>query len=321
MSGEVRLKQLEQFILDGPTQTNGQCFSVETLLDILICLYDECNNSPLRREKNILEYLEWGELFGIYVMYIRPCSYLLCYLCVRGDCVELGVLLGGIIVCAAFERGGAKKKPILVIYLWVMLFSFFNLNQILVYEVYFCAYRPNFVCWALCPKASGNVEECKINPLIPGEKIDTQPSDLCLQSQLYCFKIESVNQRENPSALLKGNAWSVCENGEKYILSYDGIAGLITWSWKVEWNWSSPSPIPFSCLILEEYYSGCRALNENKWITVLPQLSQNWFLLFFFLIHFPPPKYRWKTEDASDTRALMLMLTVCDLQSSKSCCT
>ncbi|KAJ6666849.1 hypothetical protein lerEdw1_018851 [Lerista edwardsae] len=60
MSGEVRLRQLEQFILDGPTQTNGQCFSVETLLDILICLYDECNNSPLRREKNILEYLEWA---------------------------------------------------------------------------------------------------------------------------------------------------------------------------------------------------------------------------------------------------------------------
>lgn len=61
MSGEVRLRQLEQFILDGPTQTNGQCFSVETLLDILICLYDECNNSPLRREKNILEFLEWGK--------------------------------------------------------------------------------------------------------------------------------------------------------------------------------------------------------------------------------------------------------------------
>lgn len=61
MSGEVRLRQLEQFILDGPAQTNGQCFSVETLLDILICLYDECNNSPLRREKNILEYLEWGK--------------------------------------------------------------------------------------------------------------------------------------------------------------------------------------------------------------------------------------------------------------------
>lgn len=60
MSGEVRLRQLEQFILDGPAQSSGQCFSVETLLDILICLYDECSNSPLRREKNILEYLEWG---------------------------------------------------------------------------------------------------------------------------------------------------------------------------------------------------------------------------------------------------------------------
>lgn len=89
MSGEVRLKQLEQFILDGPTQTNGQCFSVETLLDILICLYDECNNSPLRREKNILEYLEWGKFECVYFVYIRPCSCLLCimsllFMCKRG---------------------------------------------------------------------------------------------------------------------------------------------------------------------------------------------------------------------------------------------
>ncbi|NXE06696.1 MRCKA kinase, partial [Lophotis ruficrista] len=71
MSGEVRLKQLEQFILDGPTQTNGQCFSVETLLDILICLYDECNNSPLRREKNIIEYLEWAKPFTSKVKQMR----------------------------------------------------------------------------------------------------------------------------------------------------------------------------------------------------------------------------------------------------------
>ncbi|XP_060101735.1 serine/threonine-protein kinase MRCK alpha isoform X8 [Heteronotia binoei] len=71
MSGEVRLRQLEQFILDGPTQTNGQCFSMETLLDILICLYDECNNSPLRREKNILEYLEWAKPFTSKVKQMR----------------------------------------------------------------------------------------------------------------------------------------------------------------------------------------------------------------------------------------------------------
>ncbi|XP_008156218.2 serine/threonine-protein kinase MRCK alpha isoform X3 [Eptesicus fuscus] len=71
MSGEVRLRQLEQLILDGPARTQGQCFSVETLLDILICLYDECNNSPLRREKNILEYLEWAKPFTSKVKQMR----------------------------------------------------------------------------------------------------------------------------------------------------------------------------------------------------------------------------------------------------------
>lgn len=63
MSGEVRLKKLEKLILDGPAQSNGQCLSVETLLDILVCLFDECNNSPLRREKNILEFLDWGKQY------------------------------------------------------------------------------------------------------------------------------------------------------------------------------------------------------------------------------------------------------------------
>lgn len=67
MSGEVRLKKLEKLILDGPAHSNGQCLSVETLLDILVCLYDECNNSPLRREKNVLEFLEWGKQAYAYV--------------------------------------------------------------------------------------------------------------------------------------------------------------------------------------------------------------------------------------------------------------
>ncbi|CAF87857.1 unnamed protein product, partial [Tetraodon nigroviridis] len=61
MSGEVRLKKLEKLVLDGPAASNGQCLSVESLLDVLVCLYDECNNSPLRREKNILEFLDWGK--------------------------------------------------------------------------------------------------------------------------------------------------------------------------------------------------------------------------------------------------------------------
>uniref|UniRef100_A0A8C5I247 Serine/threonine-protein kinase MRCK alpha n=1 Tax=Gouania willdenowi TaxID=441366 RepID=A0A8C5I247_GOUWI len=71
MSGEVRLKKLEKLILDGPAQSNGQCLSVETLLDILVCLYDECNNSPLRREKNILEFLDWTKPFASKVKQMR----------------------------------------------------------------------------------------------------------------------------------------------------------------------------------------------------------------------------------------------------------
>lgn len=63
MSGEVRLKKLEKLVLDGPAVSTGQCLSVESLLDILVCLYDECNNSPLRREKNIMEFLDWGKRF------------------------------------------------------------------------------------------------------------------------------------------------------------------------------------------------------------------------------------------------------------------
>ncbi|XP_056112032.1 serine/threonine-protein kinase MRCK alpha isoform X7 [Rhinichthys klamathensis goyatoka] len=71
MSGEVRLKKLEKLILDGPVQSNGQCFSVETLLDVLICIYDECINSPLRREKNIAEFLEWVKPFTSKVKQMR----------------------------------------------------------------------------------------------------------------------------------------------------------------------------------------------------------------------------------------------------------
>ncbi|XP_053489860.1 serine/threonine-protein kinase MRCK alpha isoform X2 [Ictalurus furcatus] len=71
MSGEVRLKKLEKMFLDGPVQSNGQCFSVESLLDVLICMYDECNNSPLRREKNIAEFLEWAKPFTSKVKQMR----------------------------------------------------------------------------------------------------------------------------------------------------------------------------------------------------------------------------------------------------------
>lgn len=64
MSAKVRLKKLEQLLVDG-TQKNASSLSVETLLDILICLYNECSNSPLKREKHVTDFLEWGKFLNL----------------------------------------------------------------------------------------------------------------------------------------------------------------------------------------------------------------------------------------------------------------
>lgn len=60
MSAKVRLKKLEQLLLDGPWR-NESALSVETLLDVLVCLYTECSHSALRRDKYVAEFLDWGE--------------------------------------------------------------------------------------------------------------------------------------------------------------------------------------------------------------------------------------------------------------------
>uniref|UniRef100_A0A8C2DEG6 non-specific serine/threonine protein kinase n=1 Tax=Cyprinus carpio TaxID=7962 RepID=A0A8C2DEG6_CYPCA len=70
MSAKVRLKKLEQLLLDGH-QKNDRSLSVETLLDILICLYNECSNSPLKREKHVTEFLEWVKPFTTTVKEMR----------------------------------------------------------------------------------------------------------------------------------------------------------------------------------------------------------------------------------------------------------
>jgi len=59
-SGDNRLRQLEALFLGGPIQGQGKCFSIETLLDVLLVLYDECNNSSLRREKTVSDFIEFG---------------------------------------------------------------------------------------------------------------------------------------------------------------------------------------------------------------------------------------------------------------------
>lgn len=62
MSGkppEDRIRELEQMILGGPVVFNGKSFGLETLLDILVVLYDECCNSSLRREKTVSHFIEY----------------------------------------------------------------------------------------------------------------------------------------------------------------------------------------------------------------------------------------------------------------------
>lgn len=56
MSAQVRLKRLEELLLE-----QKDCMSMETLLDLLLCLYTECSSSPLKREKHITEFLDWGK--------------------------------------------------------------------------------------------------------------------------------------------------------------------------------------------------------------------------------------------------------------------
>uniref|UniRef100_A0A6I8PZP5 Serine/threonine-protein kinase MRCK alpha n=1 Tax=Xenopus tropicalis TaxID=8364 RepID=A0A6I8PZP5_XENTR len=69
MSGEVRLRQLEQLVLNGPGR--GGSLSVESLLDSLLCLYDECSASPLRRDKHINDYIQWAKPFALKVKQMR----------------------------------------------------------------------------------------------------------------------------------------------------------------------------------------------------------------------------------------------------------
>lgn len=58
MSALDRLQKLEQLYLCGVPYDFS--FSLETLLDSLICLYDECCSSTLRRERAIAEFVEFS---------------------------------------------------------------------------------------------------------------------------------------------------------------------------------------------------------------------------------------------------------------------
>ncbi|XP_072558987.1 serine/threonine-protein kinase MRCK beta-like isoform X3 [Paramormyrops kingsleyae] len=70
MSAEVRLKKLEQLLLGGRRE-DETALSVEALLDALLCLYDECSGSPLRREKHVADFLHWVRPFTSTVKEMR----------------------------------------------------------------------------------------------------------------------------------------------------------------------------------------------------------------------------------------------------------
>lgn len=62
-SGEDRLRQLEVLFGGGLPEGahTAKAFSTETLLDILLVLYNECCNSSLRKEKTLTDFIELGE--------------------------------------------------------------------------------------------------------------------------------------------------------------------------------------------------------------------------------------------------------------------
>ncbi|CAC5362233.1 CDC42BP [Mytilus coruscus] len=61
MSAEDRVKKLTHLYVSDLQNSKGQALSIETLLDVLVVLYDECCNTTLRREKNISEFVEFAK--------------------------------------------------------------------------------------------------------------------------------------------------------------------------------------------------------------------------------------------------------------------
>lgn len=57
-----RIKELEELYIGGVVNSESTSVSIETLLDILLVLYDECQGSTLCRERNISGFVTYGLL-------------------------------------------------------------------------------------------------------------------------------------------------------------------------------------------------------------------------------------------------------------------
>jgi serine/threonine-protein kinase MRCK len=60
-------------ILGGVVSSSGTALSLETLLDILLVLYDECQTPALRREKRISEFIDFGKIFCYELQFCIKC--------------------------------------------------------------------------------------------------------------------------------------------------------------------------------------------------------------------------------------------------------
>jgi serine/threonine-protein kinase MRCK len=58
---EVRQKTLESLFSEKSSTSQDESFSIETLLDSLVVLYDECRSSSFKREKTVTEFIDNGE--------------------------------------------------------------------------------------------------------------------------------------------------------------------------------------------------------------------------------------------------------------------
>ncbi|KAG1698121.1 Serine/threonine-protein kinase MRCK alpha [Nymphon striatum] len=70
MSVDERTHILDQLFLGGPIRSSGLSLSIETLIDVLVVLYDECSSSALRKEKTVLSDEQLYDLKGDIVNFI-----------------------------------------------------------------------------------------------------------------------------------------------------------------------------------------------------------------------------------------------------------
>ncbi|XP_024946163.1 serine/threonine-protein kinase Genghis Khan isoform X1 [Cephus cinctus] len=111
-----RLRQLEALFIGGPVQGGraGHTFSIETLIDVLLVLYDECCNSSLRREKTVSDFIE----------FVKPVASCIKSLqLAREDFETLNLIGRGAFgeVCVVRMRGSDKVFAMKILNKWEML--------------------------------------------------------------------------------------------------------------------------------------------------------------------------------------------------------